>query len=179
MKLLHRSRIALIALLLVLATVFTSCNFLPLLTPHETTAGTEQNNPTQNTPFDYSKLPAYSKDIYVTVNNNVPYFTQEEHITDSFEEYADLDLLGRCGVAYACLGKDLMPTTPRGDIDSVKPSGWVQASYDIVAGKYLWNRSHLIGWQLAGENANEKNLITGARTFNQAGMKPFEDMVAD
>ena len=179
MKLLHRSRIALIALLLVLATVFTSCNFLPLLTPHETTAGTEQNNPTQNTPFDYSKLPAYSKDIYVTVNNNVPYFTEEEHITDSFENYANLDLLGRCGVAYACLGKDLMPTTPRGDIDSVKPSGWVQASYDIVAGKYLWNRSHLIGWQLAGENANEKNLITGARTFNQEGMKPFEDMVAD
>lgn len=179
MKLLHRSRIALIALLLVLATVFTSCNFLPLLTPHETTAGTEQNTPTQSAPFDYSKIPAYSKDIYVTVNNNVPYFTQEEHITDSFENYSNLDTLGRCGVAYACLGKDLMPTTDRGSISEVKPSGWVQATYDIVDGKYLWNRSHLIGWQLAGENANEKNLITGARTFNQEGMKPFENMVAD
>ena len=180
MKFLQRSRIALIALLLVLATLFASCNFLPVLPPEQTTtADNTQNVPSQTDSFDYSKIPAYSKDIYVAVNNNVPYFTQEEHNTDSFENYSNLDTLGRCGVAYACLGKDLMPTTDRGSISEVKPSGWVQATYDIVDGKYLYNRSHLIGWQLAGENANEKNLITGARTFNQEGMKPFENRVAD
>ena len=180
MKILQRSRLALIALLLVLATLFASCNFLPTLPPEQTTtADNTQNVPSQTDSFDYSKIPAYSKDIYVAVNNNVPYFTQEEHNTDSFENYSNLDTLGRCGVAYACLGKDLMPTTDRGSISEVKPSGWVQATYDIVSGEYLYNRSHLIGWQLAGENANEKNLITGTHTFNQKGMKPFEDMVAD
>ena len=180
MKLLTRSRIALIALLLVLSTLFASCNFLSFTAPQETTtqASNEQTTPSQTESFDYSKVPAYSKDIYVTVNNNVPYFTQEEHIADSFENYANLDTLGRCGVAYACLGKDLMPTDKRGDISNIFPSGWVQASYDGIV-DYLYNRSHLIGWQLAGENANEKNLITGTRSFNQLGMKPFEDMVAD
>ena len=182
MKLLNRSRLALIALLLVLSTLFASCNFLQIVNNQETTPqSTEQTTPDQTAqtePFDYSKVPAYSKDIYVTVNNNVPYFTQEEHIADSFENYSNLDTLGRCGVAYACLGKDLMPTDKRGDISSVFPSGWVQASYDGIV-DYLYNRSHLIGWQLAGENANEKNLITGTRSFNQLGMKPFEDMIAD
>ena len=192
MKLLTRSRLALIALLLVLSTLFASCNFLPTLTtPNETTVGNEQtttpesgeqitpDQTAQTEPFDYSKIPAYSGELFVKVNNGTPYFTESDYTTKSFENYADLDSLGRCGAAYACLGKDLMPTSERGEISSVTPSGWWQAQYDIVEGKYLYNRSHLIGWQLAGENANEKNLITGARTFNQEGMKPFESQVAD
>ena len=183
MKLLTRSRIALIALLLVLSTLFASCNFLPVPTPQETTPqSTEQTTPDQTAqtePFDYSKIPAYSGELFVKVNNGTPYFTESDYTTKSYENYSDLDSLGRCGVATACVGKDLMPTGARGDISDVIPSGWWQAQYDIVEGKYLYNRSHLIGWQLTGENANEKNLITGARTFNQEGMKPFENQVAD
>ena len=90
-----------------------------------------------------------------------------------------MDSLGRCGIAMACVGRDIMPTGSRGDISGVKPTGWVQASYDVVNGGYLYNRSHLIGWQLTGEDDNEKNLITGTRSFNQLGMLPFENMVAD
>ena len=181
MKLFNRSRLALIALLLVLATLFASCDFLSALAPQETTtqASNQQNTPSQSEPFDYKKVPAYSGNLYVEINNNTPYFTTDDHTVTSYENYANLDSLGRCGVAMACLGKDLMPTGDRGSISEVTPSGWWQASYDEVDGKYLYNRSHLIGWQLAGENANEKNLITGTRTFNQLGMLPFEDMVAD
>ena len=183
MKILHRSRLALIALLLVLSTLFASCNFLQIVNNQETTPqSTEQTTPDQTAqtePFDYSKIPAYSGELFVKVNNGTPYFTESDYTTKSYENYSDLDSLGRCGVATACVGKDLMPTGARGDISDVTPSGWRQAQYDIVEGKYLYNRSHLIGWQLTGENANEKNLITGARTFNQEGMKPFENQVAD
>ena len=116
--------------------------------------------------------------IYTILNDNVPEFAENEITTECFETYSKLDSLGRCGVAFACIGKDLMPTEERGAIGQVKPSGWKLAKYDIVDGKYLYNRCHLIGYQLSGENANERNLITGTRYFNTEGMLPFENEVA-
>lgn len=118
-------------------------------------------------------------ETYSVINNNVPQFKDSEITTESFEQYSELDYLGRCGVAFACIGPDLMPTEERGSIGQVKPSGWKIAKYDIVDGKYLYNRCHLIGYQLSGENANEKNLITGTRYMNVEGMLPFENEVAD
>lgn len=119
------------------------------------------------------------KTLWVALNENKPLFSAEDCITDSYEYYSELDSLNRCGVAVACIGQDLMPTEERGSIGSVKPTGWQTAKYDIVDGKYLYNRCHLIGFQLTGENANRKNLITGTRAFNVDGMLPFENMVAD
>ena len=114
--------------------------------------------------FSLSDVPAYSGKAYTSVNGNVPYFTAAELTTTSFETYSDLDTLGRCGMTYACIGKDLMPTEERGSIGMVKPTGWHTVRYDdLVDGKYLYNRCHLIGYQLTGENANTKNLITGTR----------------
>lgn len=124
-------------------------------------------------------IPEFSNSPYTTVNNNIPYFTEDEYTTESFEEYSSLDSFGRCGVAYANISLDTMPTEERGEIGQVKPSGWQTVKYDFVDGKYLYNRCHLIGFQLAGENANEKNLITGTRYMNVEGMLPFENMVAD
>ena len=125
-------------------------------------------------------LPAYSGDAYIPVNGNVPFFTADEYTTKSFEQYSSLDSLGRCGVAFANIGLDLMPTEDRGDISSVKPSGWINKNYgDLVDGGYLYNRCHLIGFQLSAENANERNLITGTRYLNIEGMLPFENMTAD
>lgn len=124
-------------------------------------------------------IPEYSGAAYVAVNDNEPYFTQEEITDQAFETYSDLDALGRCGVTCASVGLELMPTEERGDIGSVKPTGWHTVKYDCVDGKYLYNRCHLIGYQLTGENANERNLITGTRYLNIEGMLPFENMVAD
>ena len=129
--------------------------------------------------YSLDDLPAYSGEPYVTINNNEPFFTQEDMTTNSYETYSELDALGRCGVAWANVGIDLMPTEDRGSIGQVKPSGWQTVKYDIVDGKYLYNRCHLIGFQLTGENANEKNLITGTRYLNVDGMLPFENQVAD
>ncbi len=129
--------------------------------------------------IDISQVPAYSGQAYVAINNNEPEFDKEDFTTSSFETYSSLDSLGRCGVAYANIGSDLMPTEERGSIGSVKPTGWHTIKYDNVDGKYLYNRCHLIGYQLTGENANERNLITGTRYMNVDGMLPFEDMVAD
>ena len=123
-----------------------------------------------------SEVPAYSGEPYVAINNNTPSFNDEELTTTSFETYSTLDYLGRCGVAYACIGTDLMPTEDRGSISEVTPSGWINKEYD---GQYLYNRCHLIGFQLSGENANERNLITGTRYMNVEGMLPFENMIAD
>ncbi len=125
------------------------------------------------------ELEAYSGDAYVVLNNNEPLFTDEELVTTSYETYSELDNLGRVGVAVACIGLDLMPTEERGSISEVTPTGWVQASYDIVDAGWLYNRCHLIGWQLSGEDANEQNLITGTRYLNIEGMLSFENMVAD
>ena len=144
---------------------------------------TESSAPTEITTassFSLSDVPAYSGKAYISVNGNVPYFTAAELTTTSFETYSDLDTLGRCGVTYACIGQDLMPTKERGSIGMVKPTGWHTVRYDdLVDGKYLYNRCHLIGYQLTGENANTKNLITGTRYLNIEGMLPFENMVAD
>lgn len=124
-------------------------------------------------------IAAYSGSPYVTVNDNVPYFTDLDFSTQSFERYSDLDSLGRCGVAFANVCTDTMPTEARGAIGKVKPTGWHLVKYDFVDGKYLYNRCHLIGYQLTAENANEENLITGTRYLNVDGMLPFENMVAD
>ena len=132
-----------------------------------------------NSSFSISEIPAYSGSPYVVINNNIPYFTESDYTTNSYEYYSELDSLGRCGVCVASIGKDLMPTEERGSIGSVKPTGWHTVKYDNVDGKYLYNRCHLIGYQLSGENANTKNLITGTRYLNIQGMLPFENMVAD
>lgn len=124
-------------------------------------------------------IPEYSGEPYIVINNNEPNFNDSDMTTNSFESYSDLDSLGRCGVAFANVGKDIMPTEERGSISHVKPTGWHSVKYDNVDGKYLYNRCHLIGFQLTGENANSKNLITGTRYLNIEGMLPFENMVAD
>lgn len=126
--------------------------------------------------FSMEDLPDFSGDPYVVINDNQPDFSSEDMTTESFETYSSLDLLGRCGVAYANIGEDLMPTEDRESISSVTPSGWINKEYD---GEYLYNRCHLIGYQLTGENANEENLITGTRYMNVEGMLPFENLTAD
>lgn len=126
-----------------------------------------------------SDLPAYSGDAYTVINGNVPDFKDEDMSTDSFEMYSDLDELGRCGVAYANVGTDIMPTEDRGSIGKIKPTGWHTVKYDNIDGNYLYNRCHLVGYQLIAENANERNLISGTRYLNVDGMLPFENMVTD
>jgi len=134
-----------------------------------------------NSKADLSKIPEYSGRPYIVINDNIPSFNKYELTTKGYETYASLDSLGRCGGAVASCGKEIMPSAneERGSISSVKPSGWVQAQYDWVSGKYLYNRCHLLGWQLSAENANKRNLITGTRYMNTEGMLPFENMVAD
>lgn len=129
--------------------------------------------------FSLDLVPAYSGKPYAVINNNIPYFSSEDLRGVSFEYYSDLDNLGRCGTAFACIGIDIMPTGERGAIGQIKPTGWHTVKYDNVDGKYLYNRCHLIGYQLSAENANEKNLITGTRYLNIEGMLPFENMTAD
>ena len=133
--------------------------------------------------FTLEDVKPYSGNPYVIVNGNQPNFAKSEITTKSYEFYSPLDSLGRCGYAMACLSKDTMPASDeeRGDISKVKPTGWINNRYDssVVPGGYLYNRSHLIGWQLSAENANKQNLITGTRDLNQLGMLPFENMVAD
>ncbi len=125
-------------------------------------------------------VPVYSGEPYTELNGNIPYFTDREKTEDVFEHYSDLDTLGRCGAAYANICKELMPTEKRGEIGMIKPTGWHTVRYDdIISNKYLYNRCHLIGFQLAGENANEKNLVTGTRYMNVDGMLLFENMIAD
>lgn len=124
-------------------------------------------------------IPAYDGKAYVAINNNEPFFTDGDMTTTAFENYSDLDSLGRCGVAYANICKEIMPTEERGKIGMIKPSGWHTVKYDVIKDRYLYNRCHLIGYQLAGENANPKNLITGTRYLNVEGMLPFENLVAD
>jgi len=125
------------------------------------------------------EVPKYTGETFAIINDNEPFFAVGELSDDSFESYSPLDSLGRCGVAVACIGSDLMPTEERESLSSVTPSGWHNNPYSFVDGGYLYNRCHLIGFQLTGENANEKNLITGTRYFNVEGMLPFENMVAD
>ena len=129
--------------------------------------------------FDLPQIPEFAGKAYVTINDNNPYFSDDEITNQSFETYSPLDELGRCGAAFACIGQDLMPTEDRGSIGQIKPSGWHLVKYDCVDGRYLYNRCHLIGYQLTAEDANERNLITGTRYLNIEGMLPFENQVAD
>lgn len=128
---------------------------------------------------DKSDIPEYSSEPYSVINNNIPQFSEGDKTTVSFESYGSLDYLDRCTVAYANLGLDTMPTEKRGSISHIKPTGWHSVQYDFVDGKSLYNRCHLIGFQLSAENANRENLITGTRYMNTEGMLPFENMVAD
>ena len=151
--------------------------------------GRERENPTEQGQTETTEnpaqentndgIPAYSGEAYAVINQNIPYFSESDDTVESFEDYSPLDALGRCGVAYANIGQDIMPTEERGPIGQVKPSGWHTVKYDVVDGNYLYNRCHLIGYQLSAENANERNLITGTRYMNVVGMVPFENMVAD
>ena len=144
------------------------------------TVGENSEQTAKITEITLADIPEYSGEAYAVLNDNVPLFTASElAVTESFEEYSELDALGRCGVAYANVGTDIMPTESRGSIGQVKPTGWHTAKYDSVNGEYLYNRCHLIAFELAGENANEKNLITGTRYMNVTGMLPFENMVHD
>ena len=156
----------LLALILALLIVFVSCTPDPV-------------KPTPTPDVSTSEIAAYSGDAYVVVNQNVPNFSPDAFTTTAFEEYYALDSLGRCTGALACVGVEIMPTEERGSIGQVKPTGWHTVKYDVVDGKYLYNRCHLIGFQLTGENANENNLITGTRYLNIEGMLPFENMIAD
>ena len=146
---------------------------------HQVTSATDVPTGEGTSAFSLREIPAYSGTPYTEVNGNQPYFTEEELTTQSFETYSELDSLGRCGVAYANVGQDLMPTEPRGEIGAVKPTGWHLVKYDNVDGKYLYNRCHLIAYMLAAENANPQNLITGTRYLNVQGMLPFETKVCD
>lgn len=148
------------------------------------TAATEKKLPEETAnsiaTIDLASIPAYSGSPYVAINNNVPTFTEDDLVTTSYEYYSELDSKGRCGICIACIGPDIMPTEERGSIGDIKPSGWNQEKYiGLVDGNYLYNRCHLIGYQLTGENANTRNLITGTRYMNVDGMLPFENMVAD
>ena len=166
-------KVILIIINLILVVMLTGCS-----TAESEPAGT--NNTNDKTQLITENIPDYTDKIYVEINGNKAEFSDEDKKrTDAFELYTDLDELGRCGAAYANICKELMPTEKRGSIGMIKPSGWQLAKYDSVDGKYLYNRSHLIGFQLAGENANEKNLITGTRYFNVEGMLPFENEVAE
>ena len=146
-------------------------------------AGCELNIPTapaaSAAPVSLEDIPAYTGSPYIALNGNQPEFEEGDLSSEYFETYSPLDSLGRCGPAYACIGQDLMPTEDRESISGVHPTGWVQAEYDTVDGGSLYNRCHLIGFQLTGENANEENLITGTRYMNVEGMLPFENLVAD
>ena len=158
----------------------TAADDVEIKTERETEIETNEDIPSVDG-LDPAALPAYTGSPYVVVNGNVPVFSEDELTTVAYELYSPLDALERCGVALASCGWEIMPAEDeeRGSISSVYPSGWVQAQYDCISGKYLYNRSHLIGWQLSAENANERNLITGTRYMNTEGMLPFENMVAD
>ena len=158
---------AIAALLVLVCLVSTGCTEIGLSPPQEAMTSVSS--------VEY--VPDFSGEPYVFIGNSKPDF--ENTTTNSYETYAPLDEMGRCGTAEACVGVDLMPTEERGSIGSVKPSGWQSAKYDCVDGKYLYNRCHLIGYQLSGENANKQNLITGTRYLNVEGMLPFENLVAD
>ena len=132
----------------------------------------------KRTPVDYSIFPDYSNEAYIEINDNIPELDKDDGARD-FQIYMDLDLAGRCTETYVNVSKDTMPTEPRGSIGMIKPSGWHLVKYDGIDGNYLYNRCHLIGYQLTGENANENNLITGTRYLNTEGMLPFENAIAD
>ena len=176
----------LLALLLALCLCLSGCDALSSLWekdegPSNYEEGEAQSKPSVVGFASVEGIPDFSGEPYVVLEDNQPRFEKEELVTKPYEFYSELDFLGRCGYAMACVGRDIMPTEDRESISSVKPSGWVNEKYDasLVDGGYIYNRCHLIGFQLTGENANKQNLITGTRYMNVEGMLPFEDMVAD
>ncbi len=169
----------LLALLFVLCLTLSVCVALLAGPPAQAPQYQQQMPPQEAEVFYVDDIPAYSGEAYIAINDNQPFFSEAELTTEAFEEFSPLDALGRCGVAYANVCQELMPTEERGNISHVKPTGWQSVQYDIVDGKSLYNRCHLLGFQLTGENANELNLITGTRYMNVDGMLPFENMVAD
>lgn len=148
-----------------------------IIIPNE--SQTEEETQTVSHSYDIGNIPEYNGTPVITINVNKPSFTEDELKVQSLEQYSDLDSLGRCGTAIALVGKETMPTEERGSIGMIKPTGWHTVKYDIVDGKYLYNRCHLIGYQLTGENANEKNLITCTRYMNATSMLKYENEVAD
>lgn len=177
-----KRKIVIILILAVFAFLFSFfkddiTSFIQSIEPQESYALPEQEETSPT--YQVDDIPAYQGNLYVVLNNTEPNFSETDYTTTSFEHYNDLDSLGRCGVAFANVGLETMPTEDRGSIGQVKPSGWHTVKYDNVSGKYLYNRCHLIGYQLTGENANEKNLITCTRSMNTEGMLPFEDEVAE
>lgn len=168
--------LSLLSLLLVFALAFSGCDLLASIFPAETPTTQDYGGPIT---WNGEEIPAYSGKAYISLNGGNPTFTEEDYTVESYEFYSDLDSLGRCGYTMACVGTDIMPTEGRGSISSVKPTGWINKEYDIVDGGYLYNRCHLIGHQLTGEDANKRNLITGTRYMNVQGMLPFENQVAD
>ena len=195
LKLRKKTAVALCELLAI-ATIFTGCASTNLsgtegaghvagedsagaLGSKDKADGPQEDLVNNNSYVSLDAIPAYDGKAYVAVNNNEPFFTDSDMTTTAFENYSDLDSLGRCGVAYANICKEIMPTEKRGKIGMIKPSGWHTVKYDVIKDRYLYNRCHLIGYQLAGENANPKNLITGTRYLNVEGMLPFENLVAD
>ncbi len=177
-----KRKIVIILILAVFAFLFSFfkddiTSFIQSIEPQESYALPEQEETSPT--YQVDDIPAYQGNLYVVLNNNEPNFSETDYTTTSFEHYNDLDSLGRCGVAFANVGLETMPAEDRGSIGQVKPSGWHTVKYDNVSGKYLYNRCHLIGYQLTGENANEKNLITCTRSMNTEGMLPFEDEIAE
>jgi DNA-entry nuclease len=180
---------AFILALMLLVGTLTGCELLNSLTPPpddpgveapgDEEGGEESGGEENKSPISLDAIPEFdgSKD-YVEINRNLPFFDGSEDTSKSWELFSELDALGRCGVAMANIGTDIMPTEPREEIGHVHPSGWHSVSYDVVPGGNLYNRAHLIGFQLTGENDNEKNLITGTRNLNNEGMLPFENDIA-
>lgn len=169
-------KVSAVSLLLALLLLFSSCGINSIGVPKTT----ENQSHSDSYIASVNDVPEFNGEMaYVVIRENEPDFSDSDLVAKSYEKYSKLDYLGRCGVAVACVGKDIMPTEERGSIGQVKPSGWQTVKYDFINGKYLYNRCHLIGFQLTGENANEENLITGTRYLNVEGMLPFENMVAD
>ncbi len=175
-----KKKISVICIILVLVIAIISSCFSQKPDSNAPT-NNEQNTqaPLSENAITLDNIPEYSGEPYIAIYDNLPLFSKDDYTTTAFEEYRALDNLGRCGVTFACVGVEIMPTEKRGDIGQVKPSGWVTSKYDFVDGRYLYNRCHLIGYQLTGENANTSNLITGTRYMNTQGMLPFENMIAD
>ena len=162
--------IAIMAAVLIAVILFRPFSGRPSFGPGKTAAGGSRD------------IPAYSGQPFAVIHDNIPYFTKEDLRTEAFEQYSELDALGRCGAAFANVSRELMPEEERGEIWSIRPSGWNQEKYEGIVDSdppYLYNRCHLIAYCLTAEDANEKNLITGTRYLNVSGMRPFEEQVAE
>lgn len=171
-----KKKFSLLAILLAVCIQFCGCSSLAKdFVSHSSDASVAVSQ----SDISLDEVPEYSGEPYIEINNNEPDFSEENMVTESYEDYGELDELGRCSSVIADIGSDLMPIEERGQISQIKPTGWHAVKYDNVEGKYLYNRCHLIGYQLTAENANENNLITGTRYMNVEGMLPFENMVAE